>query len=272
MARLLILIPALVCLVVACQPSSSRNSSPEPDGTLLVYAAASLTDAFQQIGQAFQEAHPGRNINFNFGGSQQLAQQLLGGAPGHLFASADRRQMDLVVDGGLIIREDVRPFAANELLVIFPATGARPLQDITDLATPDLRLVIAAEEVPAGQYTRQFLDNAAAELGQSFRQRVLDNVVSYELNIRAVLTKVSLGEADAGIVYSSDFQSLDNGDVVFLAIPSHLNVQAQYYLAPVAGADDNILTMQFIDFVLSAAGQRILQEHGFVPITTHPLD
>lgn len=273
MTRLLLLIPAVLCFIVACQPSSSNNATPGmsgPTDTLLVYAAASLTDAFQQIGAAYQETHPGSEINFNFGGSQQLAQQLLGGAPGHLFASADQRQMDVVVDGGGISRDDVRPFAANNLIIIYPATSSRPLSDIADLTTPDLRLVIAAEEVPAGQYTRRFLDNSAAQLGQPFRQQVLDNVVSYELNVRAVLTKVILGEADAGIVYTSDFQSVDNGDLAFLTIPSHLNIQAQYFLAPIAGDGNNTTTSQFIDFILSADGQAILEEHGFVSVTTSP--
>jgi molybdate transport system substrate-binding protein len=127
--------------------------------------------------------------------------------------------------------------------------------------------VLAAQEVPAGRYALQFLDNAAAELGTDYRERVLQNVASYELNVRAVLTKVTLGEADAGIVYSSDISGLSSAEVGKLEIPEHLNVVAYYYVAPLNDAANSSLARAFVDYILSAPGQGILRRYGLIPVS-----
>lgn len=266
------LLPFLALLLAAgCTGAGSSatvgsDSTAASDNRLIISAAASLTDAFEALGARFRETRPGSDLVFNFAGSQQLAQQIVGGAPAHIFASADLRQMEVTVAGGHIDEASVQPFAANSLVIIYPLGGETPVASPQDLARPGLRLVLPAEEVPAGRYIQQFLEKAAADLGPDYRRRVLDNVVSYELNVRAVLTRVSLGEADAGIVYKSDVAGAQNVQVGQAEIPDELNVRASYYLAPLAGAGDNALARQFIAFVLSTEGQSILQDYGFASI------
>ena len=269
--KALILRPLLVLalLLAGCQnarPRATNNAT--SNSTVLVFAAASLTDAFQELGTVFHESHPDSEIRFNFGGSQQLAQQIVAGAPGDVFASADLAQLRLAIAAGIESQPagtDVHNFAANRLIIVYPPESLSPIESIHDLTQPGLRLVIAAEEVPAGHYTQRFLDNAATELGPAYRRQVMANVVSYELNVRAVLTKVTLGEADAGIVYSSDTYAARSSQIGRLPIPGALNVVAHYYLAPLAAPEDNPLAREFVEYVLSNEGQVILQRYGFAP-------
>lgn len=234
--------------------------------SLTVFAAASLTEAFTELGTHFEAAHPGMTVTFNFAGSQQLAQQLGQGAPGDVFASANAQQMALVVENGRIAPDAPVTFARNRLVVIFPTDNPADLQALPDLAWPGVRLVLAEAAVPVGRYTLDFLDKAAADatLGPAFHDGVLANVVSYEQNVRTVFTKVALGEADAGIVYSSDVVGTGSEAVAQIAIPDELNVSATYPIAPLADAQRPFLAQQFIDFVLSDEGQAILASYGFI--------
>lgn len=267
-ARRLIVLLALLLAATACAGGgSATNGATAGSERLVISAAASLTDAFENLGARFGRQRPGSDLIFNFGGSQQLAQQIVSGAPAHVFASADFTQMEVAVAGGRIDEDAVQPFAANRLVIIYPLNSATPVTTLQDLARPGLRLVLPAEEVPAGRYVGQFLEKAAAgALGSQYRRRVLQNVVSYELNVRAVLTRVSLGEADAGIVYHSDVVGAQSANVGLAQIPDELNVFARYYLAPLTGAGDNALATDFIAFVLSTEGQSILQEYGFLSV------
>ena len=185
-------------------PRRSRSNS-------VVFAAASLTEPFGEIGKSFEAAHPGVTVVYNFAGSQQLAQQINAGAPADVFASANKKQMGATIDAGSVISGTQQIFARNRLVVIYPKDNPAGLKDLNDLANPGLKLVLAAKEVPVGQYTLDFLDKAAADpaLGTTFKDAVLKNVVSYEDNVKNVLTKVALGEADAGIVYLSDISGAD---------------------------------------------------------------
>jgi len=256
-----LLIVFLVWLTSCTAPSGAQPV------TLHVFAAASLSAAFTELGAAFEAAHPGVTVEFNFAGSQQLAQQLAQGAPADVFASANQRQLDAVVGAERARAEDARVFAHNRLSVIYPKDGSRPLSALVDLAQPGLRLILAAPEVPAGQYALEVLEraSAAAALGQGFRDALLGNVVSYEENVKAVLAKVALGEADAGIVYSSDVTGADAERVEVLEIPDAFNVIAAYPLVALTDADQPALAEKFITFVLSAEGQAVLQRHGLLP-------
>ncbi len=234
--------------------------------TLRVFAAASLSGAFSELGAGFAAAHPGVTVEFNFAGSQQLAQQLAQGAPADVFASANQRQLEAVAGAGRALAEDARVFAHNRLIVIYPKGSARPLTTLADLAQPGLRVVLAASEVPVGQYAREFLDKASAgELGPDYAGTVLANVVSYEENVKAVFTKVALGEADAGIVYSSDVTGADAERVEVLEIPDAFNVIAAYPLVALTDAHQPALAAEFVAFVLSAEGQAVLQGYGLLP-------
>ena len=184
-------------ILAAC---TSRSPQTQPQQDIIVLAAASLTEPFTEIGQLFEQQHPGAKVRFNFAGSQQLAQQLVSGAPADVFASANPDQMQAAVQAGRILPDAPQIFAGNRLVVIIPADNPGGLQTLADLAKPGLQVVLAAKEVPVGQYTLSFLEKASHDpaFGADYSAAVLQNVVSYENNVKAVLTKVQLGEADAG--------------------------------------------------------------------------
>lgn len=238
-----------------------------PAAQITVFAAASLTDAFTALGQAFQAQHPGTEVILNFGGSQQLAQQLVQGAPADLFASAALSQMDLVAASGRIAPDTPRIFAQNRLTLVMPQDNPGAIHTLADLARPGLRLVLADESVPVGAYSRAFLAQADAsgDLPPNFGAQVMANIVSFEINVRAVLSKVRLGEADAGIVYTSDVTGAAPMDVAVLPIPDHLNVIARYPIAPLTDPVHPAQGEAFMAFVLSPPGQAILAEHGLQP-------
>ncbi|HQX63669.1 MAG TPA: molybdate ABC transporter substrate-binding protein [Thermomicrobiales bacterium] len=243
-------------------PTSSPTSAPL-SGSLTVFAAASLTDAFTEIGNRLTAENPGLRISFNFAGSQALVTQLQQGARADVFASADLKQMTAAQGANLI---DGNPivFTHNRLTIIVPASNPGGINAPIDLAKPGLKIVIANKDVPVGRYTRQSLDLMSADpaFGADFRARVEANVVSEENNVKQVVTKVQLGEADAGIVYASDVTAAVQGDVATIGIPDSMNVIAEYPIARVAGGNA-ALGQAFIDAVLSAAGQQTLQAHGF---------
>ncbi|MCC6455371.1 MAG: molybdate ABC transporter substrate-binding protein [Caldilineaceae bacterium] len=239
-----------------------------PTGELIVFAAASLTDAFTQIGTDFQAAYPDTSISYNFAGSQQLAQQLGQGAPADLFASANARQMEVVIEEGRVVSDTQRTFVRNRLVVITPADNPAAIQTLHDLTKPGIKLVLAAAEVPVGGYSLDFLNKASAtvEYGETYSQTVIANVVSYEENVRSVLSKVVLGEADAGIVYTSDI-ALDASQVNRIDIPDELNTVAAYPIAPIGDAENPELAQFFLDYILSPEGQSVLADYGFIPAT-----
>lgn len=235
---------------------------------LNVFAAASLTDAFTEIGQNFEAAHPGLKVTFNFAGSQQLAQQIGQGAPVDVFASANSTQMGVAIESGRVISGAQQTFVRNRLVVIYPIDNPGELGQLSDLSKPGLKLILAAPEVPVGQYSVSFLDkaNQTAPFGASFKAAVLANVVSYEENVRSVLTKVALGEGDAGIVYTSDIVGAEAGQVGQIEIPDELNTIASYPLAPIADSAYPSQAQAFIDYALSPAGQAVLSEYGFIAV------
>lgn len=235
--------------------------------TLTVFAAASLTDAFGEIGTAFEAEHPAVTVAFNFAGSNQLAQQITEGAPVDVFASANTSQMNAVINSGVIITGTQHTFVHNRLVVIFPHDNPAGLQSLHDLAKPGLKLVLAAREVPVGQYALDILSRASRlpEYTATFSETVVANIVSYEANVRAILSKVTLGEADAGIVYSSDVAGKAASMVGRLDIPDELNTIANYPIAPIKDAQHAALAQDFVDYILTPAAQNILGRYGFIP-------
>jgi molybdate transport system substrate-binding protein len=175
--------------------------------------------------------------------------------------------MEVAVAAGQVAEGAALPLATNQLVVIYPAGNPGEVNGLADLARPGLKLVLAAPEVPAGRYTLDFLDKAARDpaLGAGYREAVLSNVVSYEQNVRSVLSKVALGEADGGVVYRSDAAGQSAEEIGRLEIPEALNVVATYLIAPVAGSAHPDLARRFVELALSGAGQAVLAEHGFTP-------
>lgn len=246
----------------ATQPTT-LPATPEPQ-TLTVFAAASLTNAFGEIGQAFEAAHPGITVKFNFGGSQALRTQIEQGAQADLFASANTKEMDALVKSNLVGAETAKIFLTNQLVVILPTHNPAGLTTLADLAKPGLKLVLAAKEVPVGNYALQILDKLEQVQGTGFKDQVLANVVSYESDVKQVVAKVQLGEADAGIVYSSD--TIATPDLKKIEIPAENNVLAKYPLAALTHSKNPELAQAFIGYVLSVEGQATLQKWGFLPV------
>jgi len=248
-----------------CSAAPAVNESTE----LVVFAAASLTEAFTELGQRFEAEHPGVTVIFNFAGSQQLAQQLSAGAPADVFASANSQQMAVAIESGRVVSGAPQAFVRNRLVVIYPEDNPAGLVELKDLAQPDLKLVLAAKEVPAGQYALDFLDKAAqaAAFGATFKDDVLKNVVSYEENVRSVLSKVMLGEADAGIVYTSDSSGANADQVGRIDIPDPLNTVASYPIAAIGDSAHPDLAAAFITLALSPLGQAVLTQYGFISVT-----
>jgi molybdate transport system substrate-binding protein len=255
--------------------SSSASSSSAPtaapiaaDQTLTVFAAASLTEAFSELGSQFEAQNSGVKLVFNFAGSQQMAQQLSQGAPADVFASANQEQMDAAVQAGRVSADQSSALVGNSLVVIFAQPNPGNIRRLQDLASTDVKVVLADKNVPAGKYALEFLDKASKnpDFGKGFKDAVLKNVVSYEENVRAVLTKVSLGEADAGIVYTTDIGQQGNQTVGLLEIPDDLNVNALYFIAPVQDGQQADLARAFVNFVLTPESQDLLAKYGFQPV------
>ena len=265
------LLPLLFLALVGCnnQGAETEADGASTRGRLVIFSAASLTEAFTELAQTFEAEHPGVEVILNFAGSQQLAQQLAQGAPADIFASANERQMGAVIGAGRVNAGSQQLFAANRLILIFPSDNPAALQAISDLARPGLRLVLAAPEVPVGQYSQEFLDKTAADpaYGSEFAAGVQENIVSYEENVRAVLSKVVLGEADAGIVYQSDLNAETAATLGQIPIPDPLNTVALYPIAAISNSSQPELAAKFLNFILSPAGQAILAGYGFGPPT-----
>jgi molybdate transport system substrate-binding protein len=263
-----ILLSLTLLVLSACQPASP-TADVGADQELVIFAAASLTEAFGELATMFSATHPGATVTFNFAGSQQLAQQLTSGAPADVFAAANQKQMQVAVDAGRIAADAPQPFVHNRLVVITPADNPAGITALADLAKPGVKLVLADAAVPVGQYSLDFLAKASAqpEFTSTYSETVLANVVSYEDNVRVVLTKVQLGEADAGIVYTSDVTGEARDAVLSLDIPDDLNVIATYPIAVVGDSAQLDRADQFVELVLSPEGQQVLAEYGFVPVS-----
>jgi molybdate transport system substrate-binding protein len=226
---------------------------------LTVFAASSLRDAFQDLGRSFEEQHPGTSVSFNFAGSQELRTQVEHGARADVLASADPRTLHALADAGLALQPQV--FARNEPVIVVPAGNPAGIHSLADLPRAR-RLVIGAPEVPIGEYTVRILEAASRRYGPAFGASVEARVASRELNVRQVLGKVALGEADAAIVYRTDALA-SRGAVEVISIPPELNVLAEYPIAVLPGAPSPGLARAFVELVLSSAGRAALARHGF---------
>jgi molybdate transport system substrate-binding protein len=250
-------------LILVATGCSAAASGPETR-TLNVFAASSLTEAFTEIGRNFEAANPNVTVTFNFAGSQTLKTQIEEGAPADVFASANKPEMESLIASGFVAADAAQIFLQNGLVVILPSDNQVGLNKLQDIARPGVKLVLAAEEVPVGKYTRQSLDLMNGQFGMDFKDRVLANVVSNEDNVRQVVAKVQLGEADAGIVYTSDAVAVP--DLKRIDIPTGLNVSAEYPIALLSRSAHKELGIAFIDYVLSEEGQAVLQKWGFAPL------
>jgi molybdate transport system substrate-binding protein len=248
-------------LVLGCGRSPNGESPHESE--LVVFAAASLGDGFTRVGEAFRRHHPGVSVRFNLAGTQQLRTQLEHGAEADVFAAADQIHMQALVRGGYVNQPSV--FAHNEPVLVVANDRAGVVKGLGDLPALQ-RIVIGVPEVPIGRYTLEILDRATKMYGNDFRERVETKVVSRELNVRQVLGRVAMGEADAGVVYRSDTAKAKN-EVKVVTIPSEVNVIASYPIAVVVNAAHPSTARAWVSFVLSEDGRDIMKTAGFLPPT-----
>ena len=239
--------------------AASGCGSADPERTpLRVFAAASLTEAFQEMEESFERAHPDADVVLVFAGSQVLRLQIEQGAPADIFASADLRHMESLVRAGLVTGH--RVFACNELVVIVPPGNPAGIESFADLPRAE-RLVIGTENVPVGVYAREALRLAAGERGPGFAAAVLRRVVSEESNVRLVRAKVEMGEADAAIVYRTDAVP---GRVRTIPVPPGANVRARYVIGTATNSPNPAGAERWRSFVFSPEGREILSRRGFL--------
>jgi len=260
MKRRLVVVAAfttgLACAIGS--PLSARAAEPKE---VVVFAAASLREVFQSIADNFERTHAGVKVRINFAGSQELRVQIEHGAKADVFASADSKHMQAVQKQDLAAGS--RIFARNEPVVIVPANNPAKLARFADLPKAE-RIVVGVPEVPIGAYTETILANTEKPYGAQFRASVVAHIRSRELNVRQVLTKVALGEADAGIVYKTDAISAKD-KVATIEIPDGINVIADYPIAVLAGAPQPDLAKAWVAAVLGSEGQQTLRRAGFRP-------
>ncbi len=264
---------SLFYCLIALTVSSVANptilmAQPNNKTEMTVFAAASLTEAFQKIAKNFEAEHNNVSVKFNFGGSQQLVQQIANGASLDVFASANAKQMNLAVKSGRIDSASVMVFARNHLVVIVPKDNPARISSLVDISKANTKIVFADKSVPAGQYALDVLDKCTknSQFTPAFKEQVVKNVVSYEENVRVVLSKVVLGEADAGIVYSSDIWSDSTHRVHQITIPDSLNVIAEYPVGVAKDAPTGGTAQEFVGYLCSDKGQAVLQSFGFAAI------
>lgn len=251
------------CVLTSCALPATTSGN---QSQVTVYAAASLRDAFEEIGRDFETAYPAVKVVFSFSGSQLLAEQIAQGAPADVFASANQPVMDAAIRSGLIDKNSPKVFAYNRLVVIVPKNNPANLHTLADLARPGLALVLASKEVPAGGYALEVLSkaSASASYGAQFRDAVLANVRSYEEDVRAAVLKTAIGEADCTIAYSTDASGAQRANLRVIDIPDELNSRAAYPIALLDNSGQHQLAQKFVDYVLSPAGQTVLKKHGFI--------
>jgi molybdate transport system substrate-binding protein len=265
-ARWSLLWCAVVTLASCGRGTTSESSSAPQD--LTVFAAASLRETFTTLGHRFEALHAGTHVVLSFAGSQTLRSQIEHGAPADVFAAADERHMSALASEGRVTAP--RLFAQNELVVAVSRAQAGTLREFRQL--PDAtRIVLGAPEVPIGEYTRRALERASAELGADFRARVEAHVVSREPDVRQVLAKLALGEADAGVVYRTDAQAAKD-KVSIVSIPPAYNVMAKYPVAVTKHAPHADLGRAFVELLFSPEGARTLVENGFLPLPAASAD
>ena len=256
--------------LVAATLSAGRPAAGAPvseeRATLTVFAAASLAESFGELGRLLEASHPGLRVRFNFAGSQQLAAQIEQGAAADLFAAADERWMGVLAERGWLA-EASRVFAHNGLVVVLPRSNPARIGRLEDLARRGVKVVLAAPAVPVGAYSREVLRRLAAQPGftRDYATRVASNVVSEEENVKSVLAKVQLGEADAGMVYRSDVTPAAARQLRVLELPPAAQVTARYPIARVRGSPQPEAARAFLDLLASETGRAVLRRHGLSP-------
>lgn len=247
--------------LAACNPVGAPAAAEAT--AITVFAPSSLTEAIAQLGAGFEAAHPDVKVQFELGHTPTQRTQIEQGATPDVFLAAGRNDIETLAQQGLVAADAAAPLARNQLIVILAPGNPANIAAPADLATPGVRLLIAAPDLPIGVATQKLLDNLGAEIAPDFKEKVMANVVSTELGVKPIVTKVGLGDADAGIVYLTDATAAP--ELSTLPIAGAANVTVAFVAAPLAGATHPDLAAAFVDYIQSADGQAVLQALGFLP-------
>jgi molybdate transport system substrate-binding protein len=236
---------------------------------LTVFAAASLTSAFGEIGGLY-ENQTGIHVVFNFDGSQALATQMTNGAYADVFASANNKQMNVARKAGLMNDSSIAIFTRNKPALIVPRDNPAGIKGLSDLNKSGLKIVIGTDDVPIGDYTRQILDKLENDTAYGYWYKIgfYNNVVSRETNVNYIVSKVALGEADAGIAYKSDVTPAMAEKITRIEIPEKYNIIAEYPMGALNQTKYPLEAEEFMDLVKSDEGRAIMDEYGFDPATS----
>lgn len=253
----------------AASATTKQTPADTPSGkTLIVYTAASLTGVSKELGKEFSALYPGYNVVFNLAGTQALKTQVENGAYADVFISASNSYTKTLKEEGYFINSTVKPLTANYVIVILPVSNPGNITSLADLAVPGKKIAMAAANVPIGTASYAALANLAnSTYGSAWNKSVFNNVVTYETTEPGVVTKVSLGEVDAGLVYESSYAGAPAGTLTAISIPREDNYLQTYTIGILEKSENGNLSQEFEDFMLSdTGGQKILKDYGFRPI------
>lgn len=262
MIKRLVLLASMAVLVF----SSSAVSADEPE-ELVVFTAASLTGAFSEIAEMYED-ETGIKVVSNFDGSQALRTQIEHGAYADVFASANNKQMNALKDLGLMNNSSVSIFTRNKLSLIIPKDNPAEISNLRDIVKPGVKIVIGTKDVPVGDYALQIIDKLGNDsaYGPEYKEKVLANIISQETNVNYVVTKIALGEADVGFAYVSDVTLELSSRVSQIEIPDEYNIIAEYPIGITAESRYAAEALDFINLVKSEEGRAVLERYGFSPV------
>jgi len=253
--------PILAIFVIT---SLAGGSSSEE---LVVFCAASLTGAFGEMGQIYEDEN-GVDVMLNFDGTQAIRTQVEQGAIADVFISANKKHMDALMAEGFMDNDTVSIFTENRMVVIVPADNPADIQSLSDLAEPGVMIITGVKDAPFGSYTLQVLDKLANDstYGPKYREAVMSNVISQETSVSHLVSKIALGEADAGFAYQSDISPELSEQVSKVEIPDQYSVVAEYPLGRLKESENPDQAARFIEFVRSTEGRAVLEKYGFQPV------
>jgi len=255
---------AFAAITVGLAHGTKIAADPTQQVTLVALAAANVTDPLNDVIGAFEQAHPGVVVTPEYAGTQILETQAEQGAPFDIFVSADKQHMDALVKEGLV--DDVRLLSEGHEVIVVPKDNPGGITSLRDLAEKNVKLVLGTDAVPIGIYTREVFTKASAVFGADFSSRALAHAVSFETNVKQVLEKVALGEADGGIVYFTDVSAKYRDKVTIVPIPHEFEVEAANYIAIAHGSKQPELARALLDAATDSGGQTIFRRHGYDPI------
>ena len=252
---------AFAAMTVGLAHGTKIAADPTQQVTLVALAAANVTDPLNDVIGAFEQAHPGVVVAPEYAGTQILETQAEQGAPFDIFVSADKQHMDALAREGLV--DDVRLLSEGHEVIVVPKDNPAGIASLRDLADKDVKLVLGTDAVPIGIYTREIFAKASSAYGADFSARALAHAVSLETNVKQVLEKVALGEADGGIVYFTDVSALYRDKVEIVPIPHRFEVEAANYIAVARASRQPDLARALLDAATGTSGQTIFRRHGY---------